>query len=93
MKNAEGNAIKSESQRRRCPESDLRISLISARSPSGIKMMCPSSMPQVPSAPVMGTRRLDLSCHFLSSDHIRIQQRSGFSTFGWTGQKNDHANN
>jgi hypothetical protein len=70
-----------------------RISLISACSPSGIEMMRPSSMPQVPAAPVMPIGRLNLSCHFIGSNRIRIQRRSGFSTLGRTGQKNKHANN
>jgi hypothetical protein len=72
---------------------DLRISLISACSPPGIEMMRPSSMPRVPTAPVIPIRRLNLSCHLLGSNRIRFQQRSGFSTLGRNGQRNKHANN
>jgi hypothetical protein len=61
--------------------------------PSGMEMMRPSSMPPVPTAPVMPIRPLNLSCHLLGSNRIRIQQRPGFSTLGRTGQNNKHANN
>jgi hypothetical protein len=72
---------------------DLGISLISACSPSGIEMVRSSSMPPVPMAPGMPIRRLNLSCLLLGSNRIRIQQRSGFSTLGRTGQKNKQATN
>jgi hypothetical protein len=72
-------------------EGDSRISLGSACSPSGIEMMRPFSMPPVPTAPVMSIRPLSVSCRLLGS--IRIQQGSGFSALGRTGQNNEHANN
>ena len=50
-------------------------------------------MPPVPMAPVMPFRRLHLSCLLRGRNRIRIQQRSGFSTLGRTGQKNKQANN
>jgi hypothetical protein len=53
-------------------------------------MVRPFSMPM---APVMPFRRLHLSCLLRGSNRIRIQQRSGFSTLGRTGQKNKQANN
>jgi hypothetical protein len=54
--------------------------------------MRPSSMPQVPTTPVVPRRRLNLSCLVLGSNRIPIQQGSGFSTLERTGQKNKHAN-
>jgi hypothetical protein len=41
----------------------------------------------------MSIRPLDLSCHLPGSNRIRIQQRSGFSTLGRTGENYKHANN
>jgi hypothetical protein len=58
-----------------------------------MEMMRPSSIPPMATAPVMPIRPLNLSCHFLGRNRIRIQQRSGFSTLGRTGPNKKYANN
>jgi hypothetical protein len=73
-------------------KSDLRIALISGRSPSGIKMMRPSSMPQVSTTPVVTRRRLSSASYFHGGSCIGIQRRSDFSSLERTDQKNKHAN-
>jgi hypothetical protein len=54
--------------------------------------MRPSSVLRGSTAPVMPIGPLDLSCRFLGSSRIRIQQRSGFNTLGRTSQSNKPAN-